>query len=55
MSTNANRLTIAALLIFVLIVVCGSLGMCGKVSDHGPKPAPSTSVKAPSAPVKSSK
>lgn len=39
-----TRLTLAALVVFALILIPASLGWCGKPSDHKPKPNPSIST-----------
>ncbi len=45
---SAGKLTLAAVVVFVLLVVAGALGFCGKPADHQtPKPNPSVSSKEP--------
>lgn len=53
MNNNANRLTSVAVGLFILLIIAGALGFCGKPSDHKPKPNPSSSVTNKS-PVKKS-
>lgn len=41
---NANRLTSVAVGLFILLIIAGALGFCGKPADHKPKPNPSSSI-----------
>ena len=43
---STAKLTWAGVAVFVLLVVAGALGFCGKPADHQPpKPSPSASSK----------
>lgn len=46
MKSDANKLTTVGIGMFILLVIAGALGFCGKPSDHQPKPNPSSSVKS---------
>ena len=53
MSADKNRLTVAALAVFAIVLIFGSLGWCGSPKDHQPKPKPSVSEPAKKNPIPS--
>lgn len=57
MNSEANKLTVVALGLFLVLLITGALGFCGRPSDHQPKPGVSSSTekgKKSPAPITSS-